>query len=523
MNKIKTYLVFLFTIALSAFAVACSSNDDEAVTPEIVIPEDILTNGLNFSEAGGTNTLSIKSNVLLEVTSSQTWCTVTPVSSTSNTVLKYTIDVEPNTGTDERTATISVRGGNLAEQKFDIVQLAGEVDEPDEPDEPAEPGSNEITGETPWAVAKSLGLGWNLGNQQDAHSNGVANETIWGNRKATQALFDKLAAAGITTVRIPVTWMGHIGAAPGYEIEKAWLDRVAEVVGYAENAGLNAMVNIHHDGADSSYWLNIKEAAKSESKNTAVKAELEAIWTQIAERFKDKGNFLAFESMNEIHDGGWGWGENRTDGGKQYAVLNEWNQVFVNAVRAVGGENADRFLGVPGYCTNPELTISAFKLPTDKVQNRLMVAVHFYDPYEYTLNAAYSEWGHTGAAGKKVSGGDEDNVKNIFGKLKAAYVDKGIPVYIGEMGCVHRANVREESFRKYYLEYVCKAAKEYGMAPVYWDNGGTGAGKEESGLFNHATGDYLNNAEEIVGAMKKAVFTEDASYTLQSVYNNAPQ
>ena len=169
------------------------------------------------------------------------------------------------------------------------------------------------------------------------------------------------------------------------------MDRVAEVVGYAENAGLNAIVNIHHDGADSSYWLNIKEAAKNESKNTAIKVELKAVWMQIAERFKDKGNFLAFESMNEIHDGGWGWGENRTDGGKQYAVLNEWNQVFVDAVRAVGGENADRFLGVPGYCTNPELTISSFILPTDKVRNRLMVAVHFYDPYEYTLNATYSE------------------------------------------------------------------------------------------------------------------------------------
>lgn len=77
--------------------------------------------------------------------------------------------------------------------------------------------------------------------------------------------------------------------------------------------------------------------------------------------------------------------------------------------------------------------------------------------------------------------------------------------------------------RKYYLEYICKAAKEYGLAPVYWDNGGTGSGKEESGLFNHATGDYLNNAAEIVEVMKKAIFTEDASYTLQSVYDNAPQ
>lgn len=143
-----------------------------------------------------------------------------------------------------------------------------------------------------------------------------------------------------------------------------------------KNAGLNAIVNIHHDGADSEYWLSIKDAAQDETKNTAIKTELKAVWTQIAERFKDKGNFLAFESMNEIHDGGWGWGDNRNDGGKQYSILNDWNQVFVDAVRAVGGGNSNRFLGVPGYCTNVALTVSNFKLPTDKVQNRLMVSVH---------------------------------------------------------------------------------------------------------------------------------------------------
>lgn len=183
--------------------------------------------------------------------------------------------------------------------------------------------------------------------------------------------------------------------------------------------------------------------------------------------------------------------------------MNDWNQVFVDAVRAVGGGNSNRFLGVPGYCTNVALTVSNFKLPTDKVQNRLMVSVHFYDPNEYTLDAKYSEWGHTGAADKKANWGDEDNVKDVFNSLKTTYIDKGIPVYIGEMGCVSRTTDRAESFRKYYLEYICKAAKEYGLAPVYWDNGGTGSGKEESGLFNHATGDYLNNAAEIVEVMKR--------------------
>ena len=378
------------------------------------------------------------------------------------------------------------------------------------------------SGEDAWQVAKWLGLGWNLGNQLDAYSNGVANETCWGNKPATQTTFNQLAALGFTSVRIPVTWLGHIEEAPDYTIDKAWLDRVATCVGYAQNAGLNAIINIHHDGADSQHWLDIKGAATDEAINERVKQQLAAVWTQIAERFKDKGSFLIFESLNEIHDGGWGWGDNRTDGGKQYAVLNEWNQVFVDAVRAVGGENADRYLGVPGYCTNPSLTVEYFKLPADVAKNRLLVSVHFYDPYEFTLTDKYSEWGHTAAADKKESWGDEDNVRQVFASLQTAFVDKGIPVYLGEIGCVHRSSERSEAFRKYYLEYVCKAAKTYGLTPFFWDNGSTGTGKECSGLIDHATGEPLNNGREVIEVMTKAMFTEDADYTLESVYNNAP-
>ena len=56
----------------------------------------------------------------------------------------------------------------------------------------------------------------------------------------------------------------------------------------AENAGLNAIVNIHHDGArDSEYWLSIKDAAQDETKNTAMKKNRKAVCTD-SERFKDK-------------------------------------------------------------------------------------------------------------------------------------------------------------------------------------------------------------------------------------------
>lgn len=387
------------------------------------------------------------------------------------------------------------------------------------PDANRTPG---IDATSPATVAQSLGLGWNLGNQLDAHQNGDPDETAWGNPKVTQEAIRQVAKAGFTTIRIPVTWINKVGPAPDYTIDAAWLNRVAEVVFYAENANLNVILNIHHDGAESKYWLNIKEAAKDEEVNRAVKAQLKAMWTQIATKFKNKGSFLLFEGMNEIHDGGWGWGENREDNGRQYAVLNEWNQAFVDAVRAVGGENEKRFLGIPGYCTNPDLTLEQLVLPADPAQ-RLLVSVHFYDPYTYTLECNFSQWGHTAQAGKKESWGDESHVKELFGKLKAKFIDQGVPVYLGEIGCVHRSNATEEAFRLYYLEYVTCAARTYGLAPIYWDNGSDKAGRECSGLFHRTTGAFLNNAEEVVNAMRRGVYGSGADYTLDAVYQKAPK
>jgi len=126
MNRIKTYLVFCLTIALSAFAAACSdSNDDEPATPAITISENILTNGMNFAKTGGTSTLSIQSNVSLEVSSNQNWCTVTPAASASATVLKFAVTVEENPEPEIRTAVITVKAGSLTET-FNVVQTAAD-------------------------------------------------------------------------------------------------------------------------------------------------------------------------------------------------------------------------------------------------------------------------------------------------------------------------------------------------------------------------------------------------------------
>lgn len=375
------------------------------------------------------------------------------------------------------------------------------------------------------AFASELGLGWNLGNSLDAYGSGKSDELAWGNGKSTQKTFNEVKALGFGCVRIPVTWFGHIGAAPEYKLEKAWLDRVAEVVSYAHKAGLKVIINIHHDGAagegsPEACWLSMKKAVASVESNAAIQKKLSAVWKQIAARFKDEGDWLVFETMNEIHDGGWGNGDNTKDNGRQYGILNVWNQVCLDAIRSAGGKNSTRFVAVAGYAANPQLTLNYLALPKDSAKNRLMVAFHTYDPWDFAGAAKYDEWGHTGKTVADKS--REMDYTILLDGFYNKYVSKGIPVYAGECGCVHRSSERAEKFRKYYIEYTVKAMRDRGIVPFVWDNGNEGTGEEAFGLIRHNDGVLLNNAGEIIALMAKAWSTRDESYTLESIYKTAP-
>ena len=376
--------------------------------------------------------------------------------------------------------------------------------------------------------AMSMGIGWNLGNQMDAHYDGCSYEEGWGNKAATQQTFNGVAKAGFRSVRIPVTWLGHIGNAPTYTIERGWLDRVAELVEMAHKAGLIVIINIHHDGfgaADTPskgfHWIDLPAAVADEERNRQIKQELTMVWLQIAKRFQNEGEWLVFETLNEIQDGGWGNGANRTDGGAQYRVLNEWNQVCVDAIRAAGGKNATRYIGIPGYVTNPDLTVENLVLPTDEVENRLMVAVHSYDPWDYAGSAQYNEWGHTGI--DVVPGAGEDAYVGMLNRLFNMYVRRGVPVYFGEFGAVRRASQADEEFRLYYFRYVCKAMRDRRIPALYWDNGNSKSGADGFGVINHATGKYIGNGEQAVRAMVDSWENNDPNYTLKSVYESAPE
>ena len=335
--------------------------------------------------------------------------------------------------------------------------------------------------------SQNLMPGWNLGNQLEANSGGTPSETAWGNPVITEDLIKQVKAQGFKSVRIPVSYLSKIGAGPNYTIDSKWLDRVQEVVDMCIDNGLYAIINIHGDGyySVSGGWLLC-----ADSDQTTIKKKYQKVWEQIAARFKNYDEHLIFESMNEEFDGKYG-----DPSVTAYNNINDYNQIFVDTVRAAGGKNADRYLLVPGWNTDINFTTgevgydleAKFVIPNDS-KGRIMISVHYYSPWEFCGSEEQKtdvifRWGDT-LKGQVKPRQNESLVDKQFDKLYNAYISKGYGVVIGEYGSIDKTfkDARNTTYRAYFAEYVNYAAHKRNIVTVYWDNGWNG--KYGFGLFD---------------------------------------
>lgn len=331
-------------------------------------------------------------------------------------------------------------------------------------------------------IIENMGAGWNLGNALDSvTAEGKTDETAWGNPEVNKRTFKLLAAAGIKTVRIPVSWVDAVTVnGDSYTIDETRfadiLARVKEVVDMARAYDLFVIINIQHDSSEdvARRWLDIDAGNQ-----TGIQAAFANVWDRIAEEFKDYDDHLIFESMNEVMEQGKYNAPSAEKADAIWANINFLNESFVNTVRAKGQKNLNRFLLIPGYNTNINQTVAGkFVMPKYKGNNssdKIMVSVHFYDPYDFTLN--------TGEGSKTFTSVPERNaIATQFGKMKEKFVDKGIPVVIGEFGAVNKNNTSQI---RIYITEVVKQAKAMKLGYVYWDNGYTG--ENGMGLWNRYT------------------------------------
>ena len=333
-------------------------------------------------------------------------------------------------------------------------------------------------------LSRLMGTGWNLGNSLEA----IGGETAWGNAATTQALMDAVKAAGFKTVRIPVAWKQFADA--NDVISPRWMARVAEVVGYAQKAGLFVKINLHWDGG----WMQPTRARQAEA-NTRITR----FWTQIGRHFEGHDDTLLFAGTNEVMVEG-DYGPPKPE---YVEVQNGFNQIFVDAVRATGGRNAVRHLIVQGFNTNIDHTVAHAVMPRDSARDRLMMEVHYYDPYEFTLDekSALWQWG-AGAKDPKATApwGNEAHADAQFAKMKRHFIDRGIPVILGEFGAIQRTDrPGSEPYRIAWNRHIARSARAHGLVPVYWDNGVTG--QHGMGLFDRRTGAQVH--PELISALLK--------------------
>lgn len=326
------------------------------------------------------------------------------------------------------------------------------------------PSNSAMRSMTTAQIVKEMGLGINLGNTMEAcgdwinSSGGVrAYETAWGSPVITENMIKGYADCGFGVLRIPVAWSNLMG--DNYTINPDYIARVKQIADWTINSGMYAIVNIHYDSG----WWERFPAEKEECMKKYTR-----IWEQISDAFKDYGDKLMFESLNE--EGGWDSMWNKYSGstnGKadSFGLLNEINQRFVDIVRASGGNNSLRHLLIAGYNTDIELTCdSAFVMPKDNV-DRYAVSVHYYTPSTFCILEEDASWGK--AKTDWGSSSDIAELQKYMDMLKKNFVDKGIPVIIGEYG-VATKNKQPETIRL-FLSSVAKEAYDRDMCPVLWD------------------------------------------------------
>nr|WP_321374484.1 cellulase family glycosylhydrolase [uncultured Bacteroides sp.] len=348
-------------------------------------------------------------------------------------------------------------------------------------------------------LAKKMYLGWNLGNALECSGTTItgsvaSGETEWGNAAVTKAMIDAIKATGINAVRIPCAWNRYLESSTNYKIKDFWLARVKQVVDYCVNNGMYAILNIHWDGG----WL---ENNPTLAKQAEVNKKQKAIWEQIAIYFRNYDEHLLFAGANEVNMGSTGGNPTQDN----FNVQMSYNQTFVDAVRSTGGKNTYRNLIIQAFNTNIDQAVSNLKVSTDNTAKRMMVEVHYYDPWQFcglesdaNLGKYFALWGadfHQYATGeltgRAATFGEEDYVKAQFAKMKTNFVDKGYPVILGEFSPTRRMSLTGDALthhldsRAYYVKYVTKQAKNYGVVPFYWDNGGTG--DKGCGIFNRST------------------------------------
>ena len=321
-------------------------------------------------------------------------------------------------------------------------------------------------------IVNKMGIGYNLGNSFDSYDrlkeikNPEEQITLLGNPFPTKKMIKNIKKYGFKTIRFPITWINFIDEYGN--INPEWMSRIKEVVDWIIENNMYCIINLHHDG-DIDNWLynGLKVIDKYIN-----------IWTQIANEFEDYDEYLIFESMNiPIY----------YKSSYDYSTLFNMTQEFVYTIRNSGGRNKERLLLISGPYAHLNYAYSSkYKIPTDPY-NKLALSFHYYIPELFTTQSYEDSWFGLEYWG---SNGDYNELITNFESMKKSFVDKGIPIIIGEIGVLTNGEKNISSIRE-YLYAVFSISVEYnGIMPCLWDTSNKTIGNMN--YYNRETNEWYD-------------------------------
>lgn len=453
----RTCIRFFLPILLSIVLLSACKGEDDA---EPVL--SVSTSELSIPAEGSTSEITVVCSEKWRLSNpASAWLLISQTNGNSGT---STIQLTAGTnGTGiTRTAVLTVNSDNGQARRISVSQSSQLY-----PSYNTSPKPPDATGMSSTVVelAAKMKLGWNIGNTFEA----PGGETGWGSPVITEDFIKFIKQTGFNAIRLPCAWdWHHVDDKSTAHIDQDWLNRVKEVIGYCVNNDMYVLLNIHWDGG----WL---ENNCTPNKKDSVNAKQKAYWEQIATAMRDFDEHVLFASANEPN----------ADDATEMDVLLSYHQTFVNAVRSTGGRNTYRTLVLQG--SSEWISVDAF--PVDPTPNRIMFEEHNYTPFQFCGLGEDVSWGKMSYYWGKdhqsiiepdrnftAEWGNEDAHVQYFKRIKEQFIDKGIPVLMGEYGAFRRNTPKDLATHNdaidYWITFVTKQAKTQGIIPFWWDTGG---------------------------------------------------
>ena len=269
----------------------------------------------------------------------------------------------------------------------------------------------------------------NLGGSLEA-----PREGDWGYTVRQEDLV-RLKEAGFDTIRIPIKWSAHTETSPPYRIDPDFMARIQEIVGWAEDAGLQSIIDVHH----------YNELMK---KPDAHRARLGAIWTQIADAFEGAPDSVIFELINEPND--------RLTVRKTDAL----NHELLGIVRE---KHPDRWVIVGSAGWGGLAALLKSRPPED---DRIILTFHSYEPYSFThQGASFAE--SPPPTGTRWGTPEDREAMELGANMAVEFaVEQGHPIFMGEFGVYEDVPLDQ---RVGWTRAMRESAEARNIGWCYWD------------------------------------------------------